>query len=103
MTLVAVGWLVRGRRVRCDSVECCNARVVVRRQARGPLHERTHRRNIVGTHTDRYIPLHPQLKDLLDDWIIRHRPTGLRTNRPLLERNRPISHHRCGTPWRPKP
>ena len=30
-------------------------------------------------HNDRYIPLHPQLKDLLDDWITRHRPTGLRT------------------------
>jgi integrase/recombinase XerD len=45
-------------------------------------------------HTDRYIPLHPQLKDLLDDWITRHRPNGLRTNRLLLEHNRPISHHR---------
>ena len=45
-------------------------------------------------HTDRYIPLHPQLKDLLDDWITRHRPNGLRTNHLLLEHNRPISHHR---------
>ena len=45
-------------------------------------------------HNDRYIPLHPQLKELLDDWIIHHRPTGLRTNRLLLEHNRPISHHR---------
>ena len=45
-------------------------------------------------HNDRYIPLHPQLKDPLDDWITHHRPTGLRTNRLLLERNQPISHHR---------
>ena len=45
-------------------------------------------------HNDRYIPLHPQLKQLLDDWIIHHRPTGLRTNRLLLEHNRPISSHR---------
>jgi integrase/recombinase XerD len=45
-------------------------------------------------HNDRYIPLHPQLKDLLDDWISHHRPSGLRTERLLLERNRPISTHR---------
>ena len=45
-------------------------------------------------HNDRYIPLHPQLKELLDDWITHHRPTGLRTNRLLLEHNQPISHHR---------
>ena len=45
-------------------------------------------------HNDRYIPLHPQLKQLLDDWITHHRPTGLRTNRLLLEHNRPISSHR---------
>jgi integrase/recombinase XerD len=45
-------------------------------------------------HNDRYIPLHPQLKDLLDDWIRHHRPSGLRTDRLLLERNRPISSHR---------
>ncbi|BDB42130.1 hypothetical protein IWGMT90018_25760 [Mycobacterium kiyosense] len=45
-------------------------------------------------HNDRYIPLHPQLKELLDDWISHHRPTGLRTNRLLLEHNRPISSHR---------
>ena len=25
-------------------------------------------------HNDRYIPLHPQLKELLDDWISHHRP-----------------------------
>ncbi|MFJ8023587.1 tyrosine-type recombinase/integrase [Streptomyces sp. NPDC096311] len=28
-------------------------------------------------HTDRYVPLHPQLKRLLDDWLL-HRPEGLR-------------------------
>ena len=42
-------------------------------------------------HNDRYIPLHPQLKEMLDDWIANHRPTGLRSQRLLLERNRPIS------------
>ena len=31
---------------------------------------------------DRYIPLHPQLKDLLDDWLA-HRPAGLRTDLPV--------------------
>jgi integrase/recombinase XerD len=45
-------------------------------------------------HNDRYIPLHPQLKELLDDWITHHRPSGLCTNRLLLEHNRPISDHR---------
>jgi integrase len=42
-------------------------------------------------HNDRYIPLHPQLKELLDDWIANHRPTGLRSDRLLLERNRPVT------------
>ena len=42
-------------------------------------------------HNDRYIPLHPQLKDLLDDWIAHHRPAGLRSDRLLLERHRPAS------------
>ena len=42
-------------------------------------------------HNDRYIPLHPQLKEMLDDWIANHRPAGLRTQRLLIERNRPIS------------
>jgi integrase/recombinase XerD len=42
-------------------------------------------------HNDRYIPLHPQLKDLLDDWIAHHRPTGLRSDRLLLERHRPLT------------
>jgi integrase/recombinase XerD len=45
-------------------------------------------------HNDRYIPLHPQLKDLLDDWISHHRTSGLRTDHLLLEHNRPISSHR---------
>ena len=45
-------------------------------------------------HNDRYIPLHPQLKELLDEWITHHRPSGLRTDRLLLEHNRPISDHR---------
>ena len=76
-------------------------------------------------HNDRYIPLHPQLKDLLDDWITHHRPAGLRTERLLIERNRPITAHRVAraltpsgrtqpasatspptnsaTPWPPKP
>jgi hypothetical protein len=42
-------------------------------------------------HNDRYIPLHPQLKALLDDWIAHHRPTGLRSARLLLERRRPLT------------
>jgi len=42
-------------------------------------------------HNDRYIPLHPQLKDMLDDWVAHHRPTGLRSERLLLENNKPVS------------
>ena len=42
-------------------------------------------------HNDRYIPLHPDLKTLLDDWIDNHRPSGLRSDRLLLERGRPIT------------
>lgn len=42
-------------------------------------------------HNDRYIPLHPQLKEMLDDWVANHRPTGLRSDRLLLERNRPLT------------
>jgi integrase/recombinase XerD len=42
-------------------------------------------------HNDRYIPLHPQLKQLLDDWVTDHRPARLRTHRLLVERNRPIT------------
>jgi hypothetical protein len=40
-------------------------------------------------HNDRYIPLHPQLKELLDDWVAYHRSTDVRSNRLLIERNRP--------------
>jgi site-specific recombinase XerD len=42
-------------------------------------------------HNDRYIPLHPQLKEMLDDWVENHRPTGLRTDRLLVEHNRPVT------------
>jgi integrase/recombinase XerD len=48
-------------------------------------------------HNDRYIPLHPQLKELLDDWVDNHRPAGIRTNRLLVEHHRPISTHRVAT------
>lgn len=48
-------------------------------------------------HNDRYIPLHPELKDLIDDWVTNHRPTGLRSDRLLLERNRPIPSLRVST------
>ena len=51
-------------------------------------------------HNDRYIPLHPQLKEMLDDWITHHRPTGLRSDRLLLERNRPITALRVATALR---
>jgi site-specific recombinase XerD len=51
-------------------------------------------------HNDRYIPLHPQLKQLLDDWITQHRPNGLRTNHLLVEHNRPISHQRVASALR---
>ncbi|MFZ1438536.1 MAG: site-specific integrase [Candidatus Microthrix subdominans] len=42
-------------------------------------------------HNDRYIPLHPELKDLFDDWIANDRPTGLRSERLLLEHGRPVT------------
>ena len=42
-------------------------------------------------HNDHYIPLHPELKTLLDDWTDNHRPSGLRSDRLLLERGRPIT------------
>lgn len=48
-------------------------------------------------HNDRYIPLHPQLKEMLDDWVAHHRPGGLRSNRLLLERNRPVTSLRVTT------
>lgn len=40
-------------------------------------------------HTDRYIPLHPQLKDLLDAWIAA-RPDWQATDLLLIDRGRPI-------------
>ncbi len=40
-------------------------------------------------HNDRYIPLHPQLKTLLDGWLA-DRPQGLRSNLVFLDRGRPI-------------
>jgi len=41
-------------------------------------------------HNDRYIPLHPQLKELLDDWIA-HRPAALRSKFLFFERGRRIT------------
>ena len=40
-------------------------------------------------HTDRYIPLHPQLKELLDQWLAQ-RPEGLRSKLIFVEQGRPI-------------
>jgi len=45
-------------------------------------------------HNDRYIPLHPDLKTLLDDWINNHRSGKLRSDRLLLENGRPITKYR---------
>ena len=44
-------------------------------------------------HNDRYIPLHPQLKDLLDQWLAL-RPTGTRSQHMFLERGRRIAANR---------
>lgn len=41
-------------------------------------------------HRDRYIPLHPQLKELLDDWIAR-RPAALRSKYLFFERGRRLT------------
>ncbi|MEU4134426.1 hypothetical protein [Streptomyces wuyuanensis] len=41
-------------------------------------------------HTDRYVPLHPQLKTLLDDWLL-HRPEGLRSNLLFTDHGRPVN------------
>jgi integrase len=46
-------------------------------------------------HTDRYIPLHPQLKTLLDDWIAAH-PDCHTTNRILVDNGRPVPYGRIG-------
>ena len=40
-------------------------------------------------HNDRYIPLHPQLKTLLDQWLA-DRPENLRSSLIFLDRGRPI-------------
>ena len=42
---------------------------------------------------DRYIPLHPQLKDLLDEWLAR-RPAGLRSRYLFVEHGQRIGHNR---------
>ena len=41
-------------------------------------------------HNDRYIPLHPQLKQLLDRWLAA-RPEDLRSKLMFIERGRPLS------------
>jgi hypothetical protein len=49
-------------------------------------------------HNDRYSPLHPQLKALLDAWLAR-RPDGLRSNVPLVEHGRSQGRrHRARSP-----
>lgn len=40
-------------------------------------------------HNDRYIPLHPNLKDLLDDWLT-DRPNSLRSDLMFCDRGRPV-------------
>ena len=42
---------------------------------------------------DRYIPLHPQLKDLLDEWLT-HRPAGLRNRYLFVEHGQRIGEGR---------
>ncbi len=46
-------------------------------------------------HTDRYVPLHPQLKTLLDQWLA-HRGQAPRSNLLFLERGRRITASRLG-------
>ena len=48
--------------------------------------------------TDRYIPLHPQLKDLLDDWVAR-RPADLREPWLFIEHGRRIGHESVDRAW----
>src|SRR5699024_4481952 len=40
-------------------------------------------------HTDRYIPLHPSVKELLDQWLAQ-RPTSARSDLMFLEHGRPL-------------
>ena len=51
--------------------------------------------------TDRYIPLHPQLKDLLDDWVA-NRPAGLRSPYLFIEHGQRIRRAASTAPS-PKP
>jgi integrase len=44
-------------------------------------------------HNDRYVPLHPQLKVLLDEWLAL-RPEGLRSRLMFVERGRPVGESR---------
>ncbi len=41
-------------------------------------------------HTDRYVPLHPQLKVMIDDWLAR-RPDGLRSHLLFIDQGRRIN------------
>jgi integrase len=41
-------------------------------------------------HNDRFIPLHPQLKALLDEWLS-HRGASLRSELIFVEKGRPVS------------
>lgn len=41
-------------------------------------------------HNDRYIPLHPDLKTLIEEWQ-QHRPPGLRSDLLLVEHGRPVT------------
>ena len=41
-------------------------------------------------HTDRYVPLHPQLKAMIDDWLAR-RSDGLRSNLMFIDHGRRIT------------
>jgi integrase len=43
--------------------------------------------------TDRYIPLHPQLKELVDDWVAK-RPAGLREPWLFMDHGRRIGNDR---------
>jgi site-specific recombinase XerD len=47
-------------------------------------------------HNDRYIPLHPDLKTLIDAWLD-DRPPGLRSDLLLIERGRPVTKFRVAT------
>jgi integrase len=44
-------------------------------------------------HNDRYVPLHPQLKELLDEWLAL-RPEELRSKLMFVERGRPVGESR---------